>query len=98
MGVADSRSVARLGLLGLLVLGLAACNVPGSLSASSSCADFNKASADDEQRIVVELYHKAHPSEPKSGPGAANAVMNVSYECNASPTRKLGDLGDFKGF
>ena len=84
--------------MGLLAVGLSACNVPGSLSESSSCADFNKASADDEQRIVVEMYHKAHPSEPRTGPGAANAVMNVSYECTSSPSRKLGDLGDFKGF
>jgi hypothetical protein len=80
-----------------LGLTLAGCALPGQLSASSSCNAFNKASAQAQQNIVVALYHKAHPEEPKLGPGAANAVLNVSYECQSSPTTKLGSLGDFNG-
>ena len=75
---------------------MAGCSTSGGLSASSTCGDYLKASAADEQTIVDNLYHKAHPSEPAAGMGAANAVMNVGYECQSRPTTKLGSLGDFQ--
>jgi predicted small lipoprotein YifL len=86
----------RAAMVAATLSSLAACNLPGSLSSSSSCADFNKASAQSEQEIVIKLYHEAHPQDPKTGPAAANAIRNVSYECNSQPSRKLGDLGDFQ--
>jgi hypothetical protein len=80
--------IARI-LLGPLALG-------GGLSASSTCADFANASADEQMSVVADLYHQAHPNEPKAGPGAANAVLNVSYKCSQTPTLVLGDLSDFR--
>jgi hypothetical protein len=81
----------------LAAVTLAGCNAPGALGASSSCATFNKSSVQAQQAIVLSLYHKAHPQEPKQGPGAVNAIFNVSYECSQEPASRLADLGDFKG-
>jgi hypothetical protein len=77
---------------------LTGCNVHpgGHLSGSSSCADYIKASAQDEARLVEDLYHSSHPSEPAAGPASANAVFNVAYECQQQPDRHVGDLADFR--
>lgn len=91
-----SRGTTRAVLVAATLSSLAACNLPGSLSSSSSCADSNKASAQSEQEIVIKFYHEAHPQEPKTGPVVANAILNVSYECNSQPSLELGSLGDFQ--
>ena len=64
---------------------------------AASCSDFMKASAQDQIQLVQDLYHNAHPSDSATGMGAANAVMNVNYECGQAPSAKVGDLGDFHG-
>lgn len=93
----SSRNLAASALAVALAAVLAGCNAPGALGASSSCAAFNKSSVQAQQAIVLSLYHNAHPQEPKQGPGAANAILNVSYECSVEPASRLEDLGDFKG-
>jgi hypothetical protein len=78
------------------LLTLTGCNLAHQgLSASSTCADYLKASASDQVNVVTKLYHDAHPQEPAAGPGAANAVFNVSYECQQQPAVSVGSLGDF---
>jgi len=93
------RSIPGRGLvclsLVLVGMGLASCGGSGQLSAASSCKDFNQATAQQQDDIVVHLYDQTHPDEPKDGPGAANAVFNVGYECQAQPRAELGKLGDF---
>lgn len=78
----------------VLAATLAGCQ-NGGLTSSSTCSDYIKASAQEEMQLVQDLYHQAHAAEPAAGMGAANAVMNVSYECGQSPSQKVGDLGDF---
>ena len=85
----------KVAMVGLLATTMSACQL-GGISGSSTCADYIKASAQDEQELVMTLYHQAHPSEPASSMGAVNAVMNVNYECQQAPSKRVGDLSVFK--
>jgi hypothetical protein len=89
-----TRTIAVAAMTAIAVLGTVC--TPGGLNASSSCKDYIAADANAQVTLVGNLYHKAHPQEPASGPGAMNAVMNVGYECSQRPDVAVGDLGDFR--
>lgn len=80
------RVIAGLSTAATCVVLLAGCG--GGLSASSSCKDFNNASAQEQDAAVSKIAGQLH---------AGNAVTplgrpNVSYICANSPTTTLGEV------
>jgi len=80
-----SRVIAGLSTAATCAVLLAGCS--NGLSASSSCKDFNNASAQEQDSAVSKIAGELR---------AGNAVTplgrpNVSYICANSPTTTLGD-------
>jgi hypothetical protein len=68
-------------------LGLTACG-GGSLSASSNCQEFMKASASEQHEVVDQLasqYHKAAYTTPLGEP-------EVPFYCSSDPSVTLGQF------
>ena len=81
------RLLSILGVLGLLV-GVAACGHAGALTASSSCAQFLRASAAEEDHAVKTIG--LHLGNTMAGDPLEPA--NISNECGQAPNQTLGAL------
>jgi hypothetical protein len=92
-----SRAVVALAVAAssTLLSGCLGTGLAGGLTANSTCKEYMAADGNAQVALVGNLYHKAHPQEAASGPGAMNAVMNVGYECGQRPDVAVGELGDF---
>jgi hypothetical protein len=75
---------------GFLLVGVAGCG--GGLSASSSCADFAKASPEEQAEAISKLSSEFETPEITTPLGSPD----VGYACAASPDMTLEAL--FRGY
>jgi hypothetical protein len=82
------RYVCILGGASLLAMSCAGLG----LSAESTCEEFMAASREAQADIVEQLYRERHPERPANSMALGNALRNIEYTCQQSPSRQIGDI------
>jgi hypothetical protein len=50
------------------------------------------ASREAQADIVERLYRERHPERPANSMALGNALRNIEYMCQQSPSRQIGDI------
>jgi hypothetical protein len=75
----------------IAVVALASCSALAGLDADSTCSDFNDASRQQQDEVIVSLVEEAEGGE-RNPLREGNAVAQISYVCANNPDTRLGDI------
>ncbi len=70
---------------------LSACSALTGLDASSTCDEFNDASASQQNEVVIELSREAEGGG-RNPLRETNALFQISSACRNGGDRQLGDI------